>query len=145
MALADCEAIFRPQEPKKRMRDPAAHALPRAVPRSRSRGVAAPQGNAHRRALEAGAQHLRPAGIELDERGSAACVHERRRYMMIQMPVITAIKPERRSKGLDDLRCWHVAYRFCGLTAEIIVYAQDDAEARAKAVHQLRVRGLKVA
>ena len=32
----------------------------------------------------------------------------------------------------------------CGLTAEIIVYAQDDAEARAKAVHQLRVRGLKV-
>jgi hypothetical protein len=62
--------------------------------------------------------------------------------MMIQMPVITAIKPERRSKGLDDLRCWHVAYRFCGLTAEIIVYAQDDAEARAKAVQQLRVRGL---
>ena len=65
--------------------------------------------------------------------------------MMIQMPVITAIKPEGRSKGLDDLRCWHVAYRFCGLTAEIIVYAQDDAEARAKAVHQLRLRGLKVA
>jgi hypothetical protein len=65
--------------------------------------------------------------------------------MMIQMPVITAIKPERRSKGLDDLRCWHVAYRFCGLTAEIIVYARDDAEARAKAVHQLRLRGLKVA
>ena len=64
--------------------------------------------------------------------------------MMIQMPVTTAIKPERRSKGLDDLRCWHVAYQFCGLTAEIIVYAQDDAEARAKAVHQLRVRGLKV-
>ena len=36
--------------------------LPRAVPRSRSRGVAAPQGNAHRRALEAGAQHHRPGG-----------------------------------------------------------------------------------
>jgi hypothetical protein len=59
--------------------------------------------------------------------------------LMIQMPVITAIKPERQSKGLDDLRCWHVAYRFCGLTAEIIVYAQDDAEARAKAVHQQRI------
>ena len=26
MALADCEAIFRLQEPKKRMRDQAAHA-----------------------------------------------------------------------------------------------------------------------
>ena len=33
--------------------------LPRAVPRSRSRGVAAPQGNAHRRALEYGTQHHR--------------------------------------------------------------------------------------
>jgi hypothetical protein len=36
--------------------------LPRAVPRSHSRGVAAPRGNAHRRALEAGAQHHRPGG-----------------------------------------------------------------------------------
>jgi hypothetical protein len=56
VALAKCEAIFRLQQPKKRMRD---H-LPRAVPRSRSRGVTAPQGNAHRRALEAGAQQYRP-------------------------------------------------------------------------------------
>jgi hypothetical protein len=30
---------------------PSGSRLPRAVPRSRSRGVAAPQGNAHRRAL----------------------------------------------------------------------------------------------
>jgi hypothetical protein len=59
-ALAKCEVIFRLQEPKKRMRDQAAHAC-RALCRSRSRGVAAPQGNAHRRALEAGAQHHRPA------------------------------------------------------------------------------------
>ena len=36
--------------------------LPRAVPCSRSRGVAAPQGNAHRRALEDGTQLHRPAG-----------------------------------------------------------------------------------
>ena len=36
--------------------------LPRAAPRSRSRGVAAPHGNAHRRALEAGAQRHRQAG-----------------------------------------------------------------------------------
>jgi hypothetical protein len=41
---------------------PSGSRLPRAVPRSRSRGVPAPQGNAHRRALEDGAQHHRPAG-----------------------------------------------------------------------------------
>ena len=41
---------------------PSGSRLPRAVPRSRSRGVTAPQGNAHRRALEAGAQQYRPAG-----------------------------------------------------------------------------------
>jgi hypothetical protein len=48
---------------------PSGSRLPRAVPRSRSRGVAAPQGNAHRRALEAGAQHHRRAGtLSLPER-----------------------------------------------------------------------------
>jgi hypothetical protein len=66
--------------------------------------------------------------------------------MMVQMPVITAVRPEARSNGPDRLQCcWHVAYRFCGLSAEITVYARDEAEARAKAVHQLRMRGLKVA
>jgi hypothetical protein len=55
VALAKCEAIFRLQEPKMRMRDQATR-LPRALPRSRSRGIAA-QGNTHRRPLEAGAQH----------------------------------------------------------------------------------------
>jgi hypothetical protein len=35
---------------------PSGSRLPRAVPRSRSRGVPAPQGNARRRALEDGAQ-----------------------------------------------------------------------------------------
>jgi hypothetical protein len=60
-ALADCEAIFRAQQTNKLMRDNAAIVC-RVVPRSRSRGAAAPQGNAHRRALEAGTQHHRRAG-----------------------------------------------------------------------------------
>jgi hypothetical protein len=30
------------------------------------------------------------------------------------------------------LRCWHVHYRFCGVSAEITVYANDEKEARAK-------------
>ena len=61
-------------------------------------------------------------------------------------PVITSIKPELRSKGLDRRQCcWHVSYQFCGLSAEITVYAENEAEARAKAVDQLRLRGLKVA
>jgi hypothetical protein len=60
-------------------------------------------------------------------------------------PVITSIKPELRSKGLDRRQCcWHVSYRFCGLSAEIPVYAENEAETRAKAVDQLRLRGLKV-
>jgi hypothetical protein len=41
--------------------------------------------------------------------------------------------------------CWHVRYQFCGLSAEITVYAEKEDEARAKAVDQLRSRGLKVA
>jgi hypothetical protein len=60
------------------------------------------------------------------------------------MPVITSEK--RSSKGLDHLQCcWHVRYEFCGLSAQIAVYAENEAEARAKAVEQLRLRGLKVA
>ena len=62
VALADCEAIFRLQEPKKRMRDQAAQRLPRIVLLSRRRGNASTPRNADRRALEAGAQHHRPAG-----------------------------------------------------------------------------------
>jgi hypothetical protein len=62
------------------------------------------------------------------------------------LPVINGIRPEPRSKGLDRLQCaWHVRYQFCGLWAQITVYAKNEAEARAKAVEQLRVRGLKVA
>jgi hypothetical protein len=56
------------------------------------------------------------------------------------------VRPELRSKGLDRLRCgWHVRYEFCGLSAEIAVTAENEAEARAKAVDQLRRRGLKLA
>jgi hypothetical protein len=48
------------------------------------------------------------------------------------MPVITAIRPAVRSKGLNDLRCWHVGYQLCDLTAEVTVYA------RTKLKHALR-------
>ena len=58
--------------------------------------------------------------------------------------VITAVRLERRSKGLNDLRCWHVHYRFCGVSAETTVYAHDKTGARAKALDQLRRRGLKI-
>ena len=62
------------------------------------------------------------------------------------IPMIDGVRPELRSKGLDRLQCcWHVRYQFCGLSAEITVYAENEAEARAKAVDELRLRGLKVA
>jgi hypothetical protein len=48
-------------------------------------------------------------------------------------------------RGRSRKCCWHVSYQFCGLSAEIAVYAENEAEARAKAVDQLRLRGLKVA
>jgi hypothetical protein len=38
---------------------------------------------------------------------------------MVQMPEILAVRPEQRSKGLNDLRCWHVCYRFCGVSADV--------------------------
>jgi hypothetical protein len=62
----------------------------------------------------------------------------------MMLPVTTSIKHEPRSKGLHDLRCWHVGYHLCGLPAEVTVYAENEANARAKAVDQLRLRGLKV-
>jgi hypothetical protein len=62
------------------------------------------------------------------------------------LPVIVAVRPELRSKGLDRLQCcWHVRYQFCGLSAEIAVYAENEADPRAKAIDQLCLRGLKVA
>jgi hypothetical protein len=62
------------------------------------------------------------------------------------MPVIGGIRMEARSERLDRLQCsWHVRYRFCDLSAEITVYAESEADARAKAVDQLRLRGLKLA
>jgi hypothetical protein len=62
------------------------------------------------------------------------------------LPTIIGVTPELRSKALDRLRCgWHVRYEFCGLSAEIAVTAENEAEARAKAVDQLRRRGLKLA
>jgi len=67
------------------------------------------------------------------------------RDVIPKMPFIVGIRPEKRSKGLDRLQCcWHVLYQFCGLSAEIIVHAQSEAEARVNAVDELRARGLKV-
>jgi hypothetical protein len=58
--------------------------------------------------------------------------------------VITGVKVEIQSKGLDRARCWwHVGYEFRG--AEIAVYANGEAEPRRRAVEQLRNRGLKIA
>jgi hypothetical protein len=62
------------------------------------------------------------------------------------MPAIDSVRPEVRSEGLDHLRCsWHVGYQFCGMSAEITVHAENEADARAKAVDQLRMRGLRIA
>ena len=58
---------------------------------------------------------------------------------------ITDVKCELRSKQLGDLRCWHVGYKFCDLLAEVIVYADNEADARTEAIDQLRRRGLKLA
>jgi hypothetical protein len=58
-------------------------------------------------------------------------------------PAIIGTRPEPRSNSADH--CWHVSYQFCGLSAEITVYAENEVEARAMAVDQLRLRGLKVA
>jgi hypothetical protein len=49
-----------------------------------------------------------------------------------------------RDCGRTVLCTAEVQYQFCGLTAALTVYADDEAEARAKAVDQLRRRGLKV-
>ena len=60
------------------------------------------------------------------------------------MPIVISTRLELRSHPPPQ-RCWHVRYQFCSLSAEITVYAENEAEARAKAVDQLRSRGLKVA
>jgi hypothetical protein len=59
------------------------------------------------------------------------------------IPVITGTRREPRSNSADH--CWHVCYQFCDLSAEITVYAENEVDARAKAIDQLRRRGLKVA
>ena len=62
VALADCEAIFRAQEPNKRMRDNAAR-VSRALCRARAAEELQRRGGTRiGRALEASAQHHRLAG-----------------------------------------------------------------------------------
>jgi hypothetical protein len=68
-------------------------------------------------------------------------------YTEVRLPmmaVITGVRLERRSKGANDLRCWHVNYRFCGVSAETTVYAHDKAEARREGTEstaQARLEG----
>jgi hypothetical protein len=62
---------------------------------------------------------------------------------MLTPVIITVTRLEPHSKSADH--CWHVRYQFCDLSAEITVHAENEAEARAKAVDQLRRRGLKLA
>jgi hypothetical protein len=59
------------------------------------------------------------------------------------MPTIVSVRPELRSH--PPRRSWHVRYQFCDLSAEITVYAENEADAQAKAADQLRLRGLKLA
>jgi hypothetical protein len=64
VAFADCDLSGAVAE--EAHEGPSGSRLPCAVPRSRSRGVAAPQGNAH-----PGAQHHRPAAGALREQGAS--------------------------------------------------------------------------
>ena len=62
VALGDYAAIFWAQEPNKLIKDEAARGC-RVLCRDRvAEELAAPPGNTNRGALEAGAQHHRPAG-----------------------------------------------------------------------------------
>jgi hypothetical protein len=61
-------------------------------------------------------------------------------------PFIDGVRPEKRFERLDRLRrSWQVAYQFCGLSAQITVQAENEADALAKAADELRMRDLKVA
>jgi hypothetical protein len=66
-ALAKCEAIFRLQEPKKRMRDQAAHAC-RALRRARIAEELQRRRGTRIGDLEAGAQRDRAGALSLPER-----------------------------------------------------------------------------
>jgi hypothetical protein len=84
-------------------------------------------------------QNDRVKAAKMDQPQSSRVTHP-------MVPVIEDIRPELRSNGLDRRQCcWYVRYRFCDLSAEIALYAENEADARARAVDQLRRRGLKVA
>src|SRR5207237_1328858 len=79
-------------------------------------------------------------GPEEDRKIQVSASGKERQIACMMPPVITPIKPELRSKGLGRRQwCWLVSYQFCGLSAEIAVYAENEAEARAKAVDQLHL------
>jgi len=58
-------------------------------------------------------------------------------------PQIKAVWPSVQPPSKVGQRRWNVAYEFCEVLARITVRAADEAEARTKAAHQLRQRGLR--
>jgi hypothetical protein len=91
--------------------------------------------------LDSGEKRTR--SVSPDGEGAFLRVEHRPVHMI---PAVTTARIELRSKlrSKDDFCCWHVGYEFCGVTAELTVYARDQVEAHANAVDQLRMRGLKV-
>ena len=63
IALADCGEIYRAQETNRRMKDKAAHAFQRPLPRSDPRGNATAKGNGDRRTLEVRSERYRWATL----------------------------------------------------------------------------------
>jgi hypothetical protein len=51
--------------------------------------------------------------------------HRDHRALPPMMPVMSAL-----DRNCSAGRCWHVGYQFCDLSAEITVYAEDEADAR---------------
>jgi hypothetical protein len=75
--------------------------------------------------LEAGAQSHRPSRCIRSWRSAASHPLATKRQHVTA--VITAVRLERRSKGVNDLRCWPVHYRFCGVSAEFAARARHTS------------------
>lgn len=95
-----------------------------------------------RRNVESSNRYVGKRAADSTQRSNVIPLHA----VIPKLPVIVGIRPEKRSKAALDRSqwCWHVSYQFCGLSADIIVHAQNEADAHSKAVDQLRARGLKV-
>jgi hypothetical protein len=58
-------------------------------------------------------------------------------------PQIKAVWPSSQPPMKVGQRRWYIAYEFCEVLARVTVRAMDEAEARTKAAHRLRKRGLR--